>query len=107
MENGTLTTGGQKMTITNTQSLHNADNGIVAFSTGAATEIAVDSSNVFDNSGGVASNGSGAVIYLSKSTVSGNTTGIDQIDGSSIVSYGNNSLSSNGSNTTFSTTSTQ
>ncbi len=106
--NGTATTGGQKMSIRNSEVVHSSATGIGVNTGAAPAEITVDSTNVFDNTNGIASNGSGAQIYVSKSVISGNATGINQVTGSSITSYGNNSVDGNTlGNTPFGTTSSQ
>jgi hypothetical protein len=105
--NGNLTSGGLKMTIRNTEAVHNADNGIAVSSNGAVSLVMVDSSNVLNNTTGLAANGPNATLYFTRTIVNANGTGVNQAGSGVVTSYGTNSIAGNGVNGTFGTTSQQ
>lgn len=107
MANGTQTTAQIKMTVRNSDSMHNTDDGIVAFSAGAAVIVTVDSSNSFDNNRGLNASGAGALLEFTHSTISANSTGVNQVGAGSALSFGTNAITGNGILGSFGTTSQQ
>lgn len=99
MANGTETSGigSIKMTIRNTESAHNGGDGIVAFSSGQDVEIMVDASTSFDNNRGINASGSGAIARFTRSTITANVTGVNEVNSGMALSYGTNSIDGNGS----------
>jgi len=64
----------------------------------------IEESSIIDNlSTGIRANSAGTVINVGASTIGGNGTGVHAIAGS-IVSFGNNQMSANGTNGTFTST---
>ena len=108
MANGTLTTGSIKMSIRDTESVHNTDDGFVAFSTasmtGATVNIIMDGCGAFDNNRGINASGNNAQVAFTRSTISANSTGVTQVNSGQALSYSTNSIFSNGSPGTFGTT---
>jgi hypothetical protein len=64
----------------------------------------VDSSNVLNNSTGLAADGASATIYFTRTTVSANATGVSQVSLGTVTSYGTNSVAGNASNGAWGTT---
>jgi len=78
-----------------------ADYGIYATATGGVY-FTVEESSVIDNVGvGIAAFASGVNIGVGASTLGGNGTAVDAASGGSLVSFGNNQMSANGSNGSF------
>ena len=74
--------------------------------TSAASQVyfTIEESSIIDNlNTGIRANSSGTVINVGASTIGGNGTGVHAIAGS-IVSFGNNQMSANGANGTFTST---
>ena len=107
MANGTLTTGSIKMSIRDSEAVHNAADGYVAFSAGAASEIMIDSSTAYDNNRGINSSGTGAIVRFTRSSISANAIGVNQVGAGSALSYITNSIDGNGSPGTFGTAAQQ
>jgi hypothetical protein len=95
MANGTLTSSSIKVSVRDSESAHNAQAGYVTFSSGAASELMIDSSSASDNSKGIAANGSGAIARVTRSSVTANTTGVLQVSSGVVASYGTNSIDGN------------
>jgi hypothetical protein len=73
-----------------------AGDGIVVDGGSFATQLMLDNVLVTENSqAGVLANGSGALIRLSGSTISGNLQGIQTTTGGQVVSFGNNRVRGN------------
>lgn len=82
----------------------NSSHGVCASSNGTPVRIGVDDSLVSDNAGvGIRSVGAASSIYVSRTNVTGNTTGLGPLTGA-LVSYGNNRIFENTTNGSFSTT---
>jgi hypothetical protein len=107
MANGTVGGGSIQVSVHNSESSGNGACGFVAFSPAAVAEMLVDSSSSFDNAFGVAANGAGAMVFFTRSAVSGNGTGALQASSGAVVSYGTNSVKANGVDGTFATTAQQ
>jgi hypothetical protein len=102
MANATATSGSIKTTISSTESSHNINgSGFAVFSAGADDEMMIDQSSASDNTNGVAANGSGAIARFTRMNISGNSTGVKQVNGGSSLSYGTSSIDANGVNGTF------
>jgi hypothetical protein len=93
---GTAATGAVNATIANS-AVSNNSTGIVAGSTnGAAVTQMMVSNSVLSNNGiGLADTGLNPTIYLAKSTIAGNTTAFNAINGT-LFSFGDNYIKSNG-----------
>jgi hypothetical protein len=73
-----------------------AGDGIVVDGGSFATQLMLDNTLVTENSqAGVLANGSGALIRVSGSTISGNLQGIQTTTGGQVVSFGNNRIRGN------------
>lgn len=69
----------------------NGGNGFAVIGSGVATQLMLDGIIANDNSlAGVLAQGSGAILRLSNSTLSGNAQGIQATTGAQVVSFGNN-----------------
>ena len=97
MANGTSTTGSIKMSIRGSESVHNNADGYVAFSGGADVEIMMDASTASDNVRGINASGIGAVVRFTRSTITANTIGVNQVNSGMALSYSTNSVDGNGS----------
>ena len=87
----------------NTTVSKNAAAGIVIGGNGAtATTLSITGSQVTDNGFGLDAH-AGGTAYVTDTTIVSNTTGLRHLTGS-IVSLGDNHLTNNGSNGTFSST---
>jgi hypothetical protein len=85
----------------------NSGVGVDATQTGAGsplTLVSVVSTQVSGNSTGVRTTGTNSSAYVSDSTITRNTTGINPASAATIVSGGDNRLVNNGSNGAFSST---
>jgi len=82
----------------------NLNSGVQAKTAGAAANISIDNSQVTNNgltnvaSAAIKSNGSGAVVNVAGSLITGNPVGFDAVTGGQIVSFGNNNVTANTSN---------
>jgi hypothetical protein len=82
----------------------NSSYGVCASSNGTLVRIGVDDSLVSDNAGvGIRSVGAQSSIYVSRTSVTGNATGLVPATGA-LVSYGNNRIFENTTNGSFSAT---
>jgi hypothetical protein len=82
-----------------------AENGINGVVAGASqTFFTIEESSIIDNlSFGVVATSAGTIVTVGASTIGGNGTGVKALSGS-ITSFGNNQMSANGSNGTFTST---
>jgi hypothetical protein len=84
------------------QSLVAENGGDGIESAAAAVYFTIEESSIIDNLGvGIYAESSGTHINVGASTIGGNGTGVA---GSSIISFGNNQMSANGTNGTFTST---
>lgn len=107
MANGTLTTGSIKMSIRDTESAHNTDDGFVGYTAGAVVQVLMDNCGAYDNNRGINASGTGAVVSFTRSTIIGNSIGVNQVGAGQALSYVTNSISGNGSPGIFGTASQQ
>jgi len=107
MANGTGTSGQIKMTVRNSESVHNTDDGVVSYSAGTVVVVTVDSTNSFDNNRGFNASGSNALLEFTRSTVSANAIGVNEVSPGMALSYGTNAIDGNGTPGSFGTTSQQ
>jgi hypothetical protein len=83
----------------------NSSYGVCASSNGTLVRIGVDDSLVSDNAGvGIRSVGAQSSIYVSRTSVTGNATGLAPLLSGALVSYGNNRIFENTTNGPFSAT---
>jgi hypothetical protein len=101
---GTTSSTGINMTVTDSTSTANSQDGILAASSagGAPIGITVRNSVSTNNSIGVRSIGNGVTIRLDNSGVIGNAIGLVSTSGGALLSAGNNLIEANGSNGAFS-----
>ena len=97
-------TGGINITISDSVSASNRQDGILASTTGAAAPIGILVKNTrsTNNTFGIRSLGTGATIRVDGSSVIGNGTGLSFSGGGALLSYGNNNVDANGTDGTFS-----
>jgi hypothetical protein len=80
----------------------NATNGVAA--TSSQVFFTVEESSIVDNLGtGILTGSTGSVVNVGASTIGGNGTGVRAVSGS-LISFGNNQMSANGVNGSFSAT---
>jgi len=101
--NGFNSTGANTINATVSESVA-AGNGNAGFfsasqSGNAPTSITLFHSVAANNNVGVAANGSGAILLLANSTVTGNTSGWFQVSSGIVASYGDNYIDGNAGNT--------
>ena len=92
-----------KISVTETKAASNSGNGILASSSAGDSPITmvIDRIDALNNNGfGVQANGSGAGIIMGNSTVTGNGTGVSQVNGGVVGSYKNNNIDANGADGT-------
>jgi hypothetical protein len=101
---GTGSTGGINMTISNSVLAANSQDGIVATTPagGAPIGIMIRNTTSANNNYGVRSLGPNVTIRLDSSSVIGNAAGLSFAGGGALLSYGNNNVEANGSNGAFS-----
>jgi hypothetical protein len=101
------TTGTIHIAIRDSIAAHNGASGFAAFSSGAVTQVMLDTSLAIDNNGsGIVSNGAGAIVRFARSNVTRNTTGVSQVGAGVVQSYtpASNTVDGNGTDGTFGTT---
>lgn len=100
---GTASTAGINVTITDSVAAGNAQDGILAATSGGGAPIGimVKTSKSTNNNIGIRSVGAAATIRVDGSAVIGNGTGLSPAGGA-LLSYGNNNVDANGSNGAFS-----
>jgi hypothetical protein len=83
-----------------------AENGAVGIGSAAgAAYFTIEESSIIDNLVvGITASSAGTHFNVGASTIGGNGTGVDATGGASIISFGNNQMSANGSNGTFTST---
>jgi len=101
---GSASTGGINVTVTDSVMASNAQDGIVATTSagGAPVGIMVKNSKSTNNGFGIRSIGASVTVRVSNSTVIGNGTGLTSLSGGALLSFGNNKVEANGANGTFS-----
>jgi len=104
MANGTSTTGSLNVVVLNTSSEFNSHGGFVVFSGGALVQMLVDSSTAGDNVDGIAATGTGAIVRFTRSSITGNGTGVLQVSSGTALSYGTNTVNGNVNDGSFGTT---
>jgi hypothetical protein len=90
-------TGSQtiSLTVSDSVSANNGQDGIVANSLGSGISVTVRNSAVVDNNIGLKAAGTGAIVRVTRSTITSNGTGwVNQSNGS-VVSYGDNNIDDN------------
>jgi hypothetical protein len=95
---GTGSTGGINVSITDSQSNGNAFAGITAFTpaaSGASTKVMVNNTTVANNGTGLNANGANAILRVGNSVVFGNTTGVNIANSAVMTSYNNNQIDDN------------
>ena len=99
---GTGSTGGINMTIADSVSAGNTQDGIIATSPGGGASIAVMVKNTksANNTFGIRSFGTNVTVRVDGSTIVGNGTGLS--GSGALLSSGNNLVEANGVNGTFS-----
>jgi hypothetical protein len=101
--NATGSSGSIEIMVHDSDVTKNSGSGFDVFSSGAADIMQIDSSTAFDNAAnGVVVNGAGAFILITRMSVSGNGTGLQQLGAGTLGSYLTNSV--NGNNTDVSGT---
>jgi hypothetical protein len=101
---GSTSTAGINMAITDSIVSANTQDGIVATTSasGAPMGLTIKNTRSLNNAGfGVRTIGTGVTARLSGVTLTGNGTGIAAVSGGSIVTFGNNEIIGNGSNGSF------
>jgi hypothetical protein len=101
---GTGSTGGINMTIADSVTSGNSQDGIVAAtpSGGAPIGVYVKNTKSANNGFGIRSIGSNVTVRVDGSSVIGNGTGLTALSGGALLSAGNNMVQANGSNGAFS-----
>jgi hypothetical protein len=101
---GTGSTGGINMTISNSVLAANSQDGIIATTPagGAPIGVMVRNTTSANNNYGVRSLGPNVTVRLDSSSVIGNAAGLSFAGGGALLSYGNNNVDANGSNGAFS-----
>jgi hypothetical protein len=100
---GTGSTNGINATIADSVMASNVNDGVIAVTSGGGAPIGVmiKNSNSINNGFGVRSIGSGVTVRVNNATVIGNVTGLSALSGSDLLSAGNNTIESNGTNGAF------
>ena len=101
---GTGSTGGINMTISNSQISGNAQYGIVAATSagGAPIGLLVTNTKSANNTVGIGSFGPNVTVRVESSKITGNGTGLSFGSGGALLTAGNNTVEANGSNGAFS-----
>jgi hypothetical protein len=101
---GSGSTGGINMTITDSVSTGNLNDGIIATTPagGAPIGVYVKNTRLANNGFGIRSIGPNVTVRVDSSSVIGNTTGLSFSGGGALQSYGNNSVDANATNGAFS-----
>jgi hypothetical protein len=100
---GSQSTGGINMTITDSVSSGNSQDGIVATTPagGAPIAVMITNSKSINNGFGIRSIGAGVTVRVENSKVIGNGTGVTSLNGGGLVTFGNNVVRANGSDGGF------
>jgi hypothetical protein len=101
---GTGSTGGINMTITDSVSSSNSQDGLVATTPGGGAPIGVYVKNTksANNAIGIRSIGTNVTVRVDGSSVIGNGTGLSFSGGGALLTFGNNAVQANGTNGSFS-----
>jgi hypothetical protein len=101
---GTGSTGGINMTINDSLTAGNSQDGIIAVtpSGGAPIGVMVTNTKSVNNNIGIRSIGSHVTVRVKNSDVIGNGTGLSFSGGGALLTAGNNTVQANGSNASFS-----
>jgi hypothetical protein len=101
---GTGSTGGINMTIADSVTSGNSQDGIVATtpSGGAPIGIMVKNTKSANNGFGIRSIGSNVTVRVDSSSVIGNGTGLSALNGGALLTFGNNAVRANGTDGAFS-----
>jgi len=101
---GTGSTGGINMTISDSVSSGNSQDGIIAVTPGGGAPIGVLVKNTksANNAIGIRSIGANVTVRVTGSAVIGNGTGLSFSGGGALLSFGNNEVQANGANGAFS-----
>jgi len=101
---GGSSTGGINMTIADSMIGGNAQDGIVATTTGGHAPIGVLVTNTksVNNAIGIRSIGPNVTVRVKNSDVTGNGTGLAFTGGGALLSFGNNAVRANGTDGAFS-----
>ena len=93
---GTDSTGTIHITVSESVAARNGNNGISIVSASAPTSVMVRGSIISSNArSGLLALDTAATIRVTKSTITGNATGLNTASGGTIVSFGNNSIAGN------------
>ena len=100
---GAGSAGGINMTVTDSVSSGNTQDGIIAVtpSGGAPIGVMVKNSKSVNNNIGIRSIGPNVTVRVSGSSVIGNSTALSFSAGGALLSFGNNDVAANGSNGAF------
>jgi hypothetical protein len=102
---GTASTSGINMTISDSVVSANTQDGIIATtpSGGAPIGVLVDNTRSVNNATfGVRAIGAGVTVRMSGSSVSGSAIGVAAVSGGTLLTFGNNKIVANGTNGSFS-----
>ena len=101
---GTGSTGGINMTVSDSISAGNSQDGVIAVtpSGGAPIGVMVKNTRSINNAIGIRSIGPNVTVRVSNSTVIGNGTGLSFGSGGALLTFGNNEVQANGNNGAFS-----
>jgi hypothetical protein len=94
---GTGSTGGIHLSMTDSTSSGNSNAGVNAFTvSGSATSIIFSNNSVSVNNGtGFLADGTGAGVFLNNSIATANTTGLSAVNSGLTFSYRNNGINDN------------
>ena len=98
---------GVKLSVESSTLAGSAFGGVVAFTPagGGAVSVLVDQSDISNNAGnGLNANGAAATIRFARSIVTGNATSVNVVNGATLLSYGDNDIDGNATNTLPTTT---
>jgi len=101
---GSLSTAGINLTITDSVTASNVQDGIVATTPagGAPIGVTVENTKSTNNAIGIRSIGPNVTVRVSNSTIVGNGTGLAFTSGGALLSFGNNEVEANATNGAFS-----
>jgi hypothetical protein len=101
---GTGSTAGINMTIADSMTANNSQDGIIAVtpSGGAPIGVMVTNTKSVNNAFGIRSIGANVTVRVKNSDMTGNTTGLSFSGGGALLSTGNNLVEANGTNGAFS-----
>lgn len=92
---GNATSGGVKVSITNSVMAGNTNAGVASLSLGAVTSTEVDSNTVVGNGTGLQSDGGQSFMVIGRNLVTQNGTGLSLTTGGTMNTYGNNEVNTN------------